>query len=80
MAQTTARLQNDGVFDAYIEQAKTVCRNEGILLCDCYAKWRRLQQAGVDTTRLLANHINHPTRAMHELFATSLIDTLISAS
>ncbi len=32
---------------------------------------------GVDTTELLANKINHPTRDLNWLFAFSLIDTMM---
>ena len=31
---------------------------------------------GVNTTRLLANYINHPTREMHALFAETLYETI----
>ena len=36
----------------------------------------KLRAAGVDTTALLSNHINHPTREMHDLFAISLLETI----
>ncbi|MBQ8525468.1 MAG: hypothetical protein IJ460_01945 [Clostridia bacterium] len=44
-------------------------------MCDCYAKWKKLSETE-DTTMLLVNRINHPTREMHELFAQSLFELL----
>ena len=43
----------------------------GIRVCDCCGKWKKLAETQ-DTTMLLANRINHPTKEMHELFADSL--------
>ncbi len=40
----------------------------GVKIADAYAEWKRLAECE-DTTALLANGINHPTREMHELFA-----------
>ena len=37
---------------------------------------KKLEQNGVDTTILLANRINHPTREMNWLFAVSLLETM----
>ena len=46
-----------------------------IPVCDCYAKWKELAKTQ-DTTMLLANRINHPTKEMHELFAQSLFEMI----
>ena len=46
-------------------------------MCDCYAKWKLLSQNGVDTTALLANGINHPSREMAWMFAYSLLETMM---
>jgi hypothetical protein len=54
-----------------------MAREMGIPVCDCYAKWKALSQTQ-DTTMLLANYINHPTKEMHELFAQSLYDMIMS--
>lgn len=71
------RIQNDGVLDAYIGAAKELCAKMGVTVCDCYAKWKKLRAAGVDTTNLLANYHNHPARDMHYLFAVSLLETIL---
>lgn len=69
--------QNNGMFDKYLECAKEVCNECGVMVCDCYAKWKKLYENGVDITELLANKINHPTREMHKLFAVSLLETMM---
>ena len=38
--------------------------------------FEKLQERGVDTTRLLVNGINHPRHEMHDLFANSLVEIL----
>ena len=77
IAEKISRLQNDGVLDMYIGGAKALCKEKNIPVCDCYAKWKAMSAAGVDVTELLANKINHPTREMNWLFATSLVETML---
>lgn len=76
-AAITAQMQNDGRMDAYMERARVAARACGVPLCDCYRKWKQLEAAGVDTTALLSNHINHPTRQLHKLFANALFDLMM---
>lgn len=76
VANDIQKLQNNGVLDEYIKAAKTVCVDCEVVVCDCYAKWKRLYECGVDTTELLANRINHPSREMNWLFAISLLETM----
>ena len=66
----------DGVFEHYMEAARTAAKETGAVLCDVHAKWMAMYQNGVDITALLSNYLNHPSRDMHQLFAWSLIDTL----
>ena len=77
-AEFLAPFENDGVLAAYFEAAKDVAAQHGVKVCDCYAKWRALAAAGVDTTRLLANKLNHPVREMTWLFAYSLLETMFA--
>ena len=77
IAEMTCKFQNDGIFDAYIEAAKMVCRKYDVVVCDCYAKWKLLYENGVNITELLANKINHPSREMNWLFAISLLETML---
>ena len=76
-AKLTAEMQNSGIMDDYIECARKTCREKKILVCDCYKKWKAMHDAGVETTSLLSNHINHPTRELHGLFASSLFNMLM---
>ena len=36
-----------------------------------------MERSGVDTTALLANHINHPARDMHALFVHRILEQLL---
>ena len=77
IAEMTCKVQNAGIFDAYMEAAKEICRECDVVVCDCYAKWKLLHQNGVNVTELLANKINHPSREMNWLFAISLLETML---
>lgn len=76
-AVKTAEMQNGGKMDRYMESAVALAREMGITVCDCYAEWKELSKTQ-DTTLLLANYINHPTKEMHELFAQSLFEAIIA--
>ena len=77
LGDLVARRQLDGLFDAYMEAAREVCKEENIQICDCYAIWKQMYASGVDVTALLSNCINHPTREMHYLFAWELVKTML---
>lgn len=77
VAEKCAKRQKEGVLDLYVETAKEVAAARGAAICDVYAKWKRMNALGVNTTRLLANYINHPTREMNKLFASSLLETMM---
>ncbi len=76
-AVRTMEMQTGSTFDAYIAEAKRVCGECGVRVCDCYEKWKLLYENGVDITELLSNRINHPTREMNWLFAVSLLETMM---
>ncbi|MFA7636378.1 MAG: GDSL-type esterase/lipase family protein [Monoglobales bacterium] len=71
-----ANIQNSGVLDEFMKVAAEVSREYGCKLCDCYSKWKKLSENGVNTDLLLSNGINHPTREMNRMFANSIIETL----
>ena len=75
-AHKTADCMQSGLMDRYIEAAKQTASERKVKVADAYAKWKALAGYRFDTTRLLANGINHPTRAMHRLFAETLFDTI----
>lgn len=72
MAEDCADIQNNGEMDKLIDAGKETARNFGAEICDAYSEWKKLERYGVDTTALLCNHINHPKREMHSLFADML--------
>lgn len=74
-ANVTAKMQNEGRMDLYMESAVTLAQNMGVAVCDCYQEWKKLSETQ-DTTKLLANHINHPIKEMHEMFADKLFQTI----
>jgi len=77
VAQKIQNIQNGGVMDKYMEAAGSLCKTMQIPVCDCYEKWKLLYKNGVNTTELLSNKINHPTRFMMRLFASMLVDTIM---
>lgn len=77
IAESTSRRQNEGILAMYLDSAKEICKERHIRVCDCYAKWQLLYESGVDTTDLLSNYINHPTREMQWMFAVSLVDSML---
>ena len=76
VAQHYARIWQDGTVHAYMQVVRDVAAEKGVKLCDCFAKWERMYHAGVDTTKLLSNYINHPVRDLHPLIAHSLLDVI----
>ncbi len=76
IAHQCMQRQNTGVLDMYIDAAKEVCAQNDVPVCDCYAKWKKLEQSGANITELLSNKINHPTRDMNWLFAYSLVEKM----
>lgn len=76
-AVETAKMQNEGKMDRYMEAAKATAREMGVSVCDCYAKWKEMEKAGEDITMMLVNRINHPTSELHTLFADELYKMII---
>ena len=74
-AHKTADMQNSGKMDLFIGKACDLAREMGVTVCDCYSVWKKKSKTE-DTTMMLCNRINHPTREMHNLFAYLLIDTI----
>ncbi len=77
-AATLARLQTGGPVDEMFSLAKELATKYGITVCDSYGAWRNLYDCGANTTNLLCNFINHPSREMHELFASMLFTTILT--
>ena len=64
--------QNDGGMDLLIRRGIETAEKNGCVVCDCYGVWKQMAESGIDTTELLCNYINHPTRQLHRLFADKL--------
>jgi lysophospholipase L1-like esterase len=75
-AKVTAEFQTNGRMDEYMQAATTLAKECGVAVADCYSAWKELSKTQ-DTTKLLANYINHPTREMHELFANTIFDIIM---
>ena len=70
----------DAVFSAAHELSLSVTDHpvqSGAAVADAYADWQAMERSGVDTTALLANHINHPARDMHPLFVHRILEQLL---
>lgn len=74
-AEKTAEMQNSGRMDKFMAAACNLAESMDIPVCDCYSKWKIISESE-DTTKLLANYINHPVKEMHELFAQSLFEMI----
>lgn len=77
IAQKAQIIQNDGVLKAYFEAAKRICAEYGVRVCDLYTIWEKMSAAGVNTTDLLSNYINHPIREYHVYAAIKLVETFL---
>ncbi len=77
LMEETAKRQNTGVKDAYMDTARKVCIEYNVAICDCYKIWKDMERLGIDTVELLSNKINHPTENMHWLFAFELFKTIL---
>lgn len=71
-------LQTGGKMDAYAQGMRDMAKDLDVPLADVYAKWKRMEADGVDTTSLLINGMNHPTPEMHRLFADELFDLIFN--
>ena len=77
LAEMFAEKQKNGYFDSFIDSARSICKEKCVPVADCYEIWKQMYECGVDTTRLLSNRLNHPTRDMHWLFAWEIVKTIL---
>jgi lysophospholipase L1-like esterase len=77
MAATLAKMQTENRPDTYYAEAMKKAEECGCVVVNAYGAWKKLSEYGVDVTELLSNRLNHPTRAMHRLFADLLYDEII---
>lgn len=77
MAEDCAACQNSGDMDKVMAAGIAAAEAKGITVCDAYGVWKKLEEYGIDTTALLSNKLNHPSRKMHKLFADMLYPILV---
>lgn len=68
-----AAIQNSGTLAAYAQAVREVAQQCGVLYADVYRAWEDQAAQGVDTDTLLANGLNHPTDAAHQIAADVLL-------
>jgi hypothetical protein len=56
-----------------VEIIRKIASEEEICLCDTYAVWTEFLKKGYDVKKMLANRINHPSKAGHEVYAIELM-------
>jgi len=56
-----------------VEIIRKIVAEEETCLCDTYALWTEFLKKGYDVTKMLANGINHPSKAGHEVYAIELM-------
>ena len=78
LSESFAEIQNSGLLKEYFVSAKKSCEKYGVKVCDLYSAWETLKNAGVNTTELLANKLNHPTREMHYYIAMKIVETFFA--
>ena len=76
-AERTAKSQNDGTLKAYYEEAKRVCAEKGVVVCDLYSTWEAMEKSGADVTDLLSNYLNHPKREYHAYMAMKIVEKML---
>lgn len=77
MASGNVYITESGMLDGYMEAARQVCAKYDIPVCDAYARWKQIYAEGTDITELLATHVTHPSREMHQVFADMLAGTML---
>ena len=77
LSRDFARIQNEGILAEYFEKARALSAKYGARVCDLYAVWEAMAAAGVDTTELLSNKLNHPVREFHRYMAVKLVETML---
>ena len=77
-ASRVVKTVSEGWLEKYIEEAKKVCIEENIPVCDCYSIWKKLETSGVDITSILSNKLNHPIKEMHWMFAYELVKMMFN--
>lgn len=77
-AENVAQNEKEGWLDKYLENARQICEEENVPVCDCNKIWNILKDNDVDINMLLSNRINHPIEEMHWIFAYELVKLMFT--
>jgi len=77
MIQDFVAVQTSGILDTYVDAMRGIATDMDVPLADAYRLWRAQASAGVDTTLLLANGLNHPFGHAHRFFVDALLECLM---
>jgi lysophospholipase L1-like esterase len=72
-------IQNSGLLSRYAECAKMLGQELQFPVVDVYAAWNAMSVAGVDTTAMLVNGLNHPDKFGHQIAANFLAAVIVQA-
>ncbi len=77
LASELSQRQNNGVLKRYFEEAKALCKEYDVEVCDLYSVWDAMAKADINITELLSNKLNHPIREYHSYIAIKLIEKML---
>lgn len=77
LAAEAAKVQNEGILLRYVDAAREAATRRGVPIADAYRRWEALAAAGVDTTAMLVNHLNHPSPAAHDIFVEAIMERIL---
>ena len=78
IAEAACIVQNQGILSRYVQAARECAKKHRVPVADAYQVWMQMAAKGVDTTRMLSNAINHPSRQAHDIFLNVLTDVLFN--
>ena len=76
LAKYFADIQNKGEVEYYYEKAKETAEKYDVEFCGMYPIWKKMSENGIDTTELLSNKYNHPTREFHYYIALKIVEKI----
>ena len=73
MVEAMMHVQRSGLLARYADVVRQLGTEHDVPVADVHARWQQLADAGLDTTAMLANGLNHPTGAAHRYSAELLM-------
>jgi len=78
VAEIIIQTQTQGTLEEYAAKLRVIALEEGVILADVYAEWKRLKKAGIDMNTWLANGLNHPDVRGHKIAAQVIWNALFT--